>query len=94
MKIVIHKYEICTELSSKVETVYIFVVFAVTSTSVVLCFTGFGLIINSISTGFAIGLFSTKKFLYDIIMINYTYYKFYETAQQTVDSFDKLYTKG
>ena len=51
------------------------------------------MIVIQVSTGIACGLTLAKKNLYEIITKKYKYQKKFEKAQQTTNSFDKLYRK-
>ena len=76
------------------KTVDTSVIMATTSSSVTLSLTGFGLLVIPISSGFACGLTLTIQVLYELIMNKHNdFEKYYERAQQTVDSCDKLYEK-
>ena len=95
MKIVNQKrYKNYKILSTILKTVDSFVIIAITSSSVTLSLTGFGLLVIPISSGFACGLTFTIQVLYELIMNEHNDFdKDYERAQQTVDSCDKLYEK-
>ena len=72
-----------------------FVIFATTSTSIILSVTRIGLIAIPLSTATVCGLSNTNKVLYEIVMQKFNKYKeLYEKDQQTIKSFDKLYRKS
>ena len=86
------KYKI---LNTVLESVDSIVIIAATSTSITLSVTGIGLIVLPISAGIACGLSLGNKILHKIIINKYNKYKKqYDRDQQTIKSFDKLYSKS
>ena len=72
-----------------------FGIIATTSSSFILSFTGIGLIAIPISTATACGLSNVNKVIYEIIINkNNKHKKQFEKDQQTIKSFDKLYSKS
>ena len=89
------KYKNNKTLNTVSESVDSIVIIGATSTSITLSITGVGLIILPISAGIACTLSLGNKVLHKLILHKYNKYKkLYETDQQTIKSFDKLYRKS
>ena len=86
------KYKTRTTIVKSFDT---FVNIAKTLSSITLSFTGFDLIVISVTTGAACGLSIGNKVSYEIIINEYNKYKkLYEKDEQTIKSFDKFYRKS
>ena len=89
------RYKNYKTLNTVLESVDSIVIIAATSTSIILSVTGVGMIILPISAGIACTLSLGNKILHKLIMNKYNKYKKqYERDQNTIKSFDKLYTKS
>ena len=89
------KYKTYKTLNTILEAVDSIVIIGATSTSITLSITGIGLIILPISAGIACTLSLGNKVFHKLITNKYNKYKKqYETDQQTMKSFDKLYRKS
>ena len=89
------RYKNYKTLNTVLESVDSIVIIEATSTSITLSITGVGLIILPISAGIACTLSLGNKILHKIIINRYNKYKKqYERDQNTIKSFDKLYTKS
>ena len=89
------KYKKYITLTTILKPLDTFVVFATTSSSLILSLTGIGLIVIPISTTSACVLSIGNKVIYEIIINKYNKYKkLYERDQQTMKSFGKLYRKS
>ena len=89
------KYKNYKTLNTILESVDSIVIIAATSTSITLSITGIGLIILPISASIACTLSLGNIVLHKLIINKYNKYKKqYERDQQTIKSFDKLYTKS
>ena len=85
------KYKTLTTILKSFDT---FVIITITSSSITLSLRRNGLILIPISTATACGLSIGNKVLFEIILNKYNKFKkVYEKNQQTIKSFDKLYTK-
>ena len=72
-----------------------FLIIATTSSSITLSLAGIGLIRIPISTATACGVSIGKKVIYELIINkDNKYKKQYERDQQTITSFDKLFTEN
>ena len=82
-------------LNTVLESVDSIVIIGATTTSITLSATGVGLILLPISTGIACTLSLGNKVLHKLIINKYNKYKkLYQSDQQTIKSFDKLYRKS
>ena len=89
------RYKNYKTINTILESVDSIVNIATTSTSITLSITGFGLIILPISAGIACTLSLGNKVLHKLIINkDNKYKKQYESDQQTIKSFDKLYRKS
>ena len=89
------RYKNYKTLNTMLESVDSIIIIGATSTSITLSITGVGLIILPISAGFACTLSLGNKVLHKLILNKYNEYKKqYESDQQTIKSFDKLYKKS
>ena len=89
------RYKNYKTLNTRLESIDSIVNIGATSTSITLSVTGVGLVILTISIGFACTLSLGNKVLQKLILNRYNKYKKqYERDQQTIESFDKLYRKA
>ena len=89
------RYKNYKTLNTILESVDSIVIIGTTSTSITLSVTGIGLIVLPISAGIACNLSIGNKILHKIILNKYNKYKKqYERDQNTIKSFDKLYSKS
>ena len=85
-------YETINRILESVDSI---VIIGATSTSITLSITGIGLFVLPISAGIACTLSLGNKVLHKLITNKYNKYKKqYETDQQTIKSFDKLFRKS
>ena len=89
------RYKSYKTLKTILESVDSIVIIAATSTSITLSVTGIGLIVLPISAGIACTLCLGNKILHKLIINKYNKYKKqYESVQNTIKYFDKLYRKS
>ena len=89
------RYKNYKTLNTILESVDPIVIIGATSTSITLSVAGIGLIILPISAGIACTLSLGNKVLHKLTINKYNKYKeLYESDQQTIKSFDKLYRKS
>ena len=89
------RYKKYKTLNTVLDSVDSIVIIAATSTSITLSVTGIGLIVLPISAGIACAISLGNKILHKLIINKYNKYKKQnERDQNTIKSFDKLYTKS
>ena len=89
------RYRNYKTLDTILESLNSIVIVGATSNSITLSVTGFGLGFLRLSAGIACTLSLGNKVLHEIIINKYNKYKKqYERDQQTIKSFDELYTKS